>query len=146
MIKRFDHVTLVVEDEEEAKRFFALLGFREDLTTVIRGEPFAEYMDIPGLEARHITLVADGVTPRTEIQLLRFIHPPNPLTDPRIRELSRIGFNHICFAVDDLESVVGNFREAGFRTRAGVLDFHSRKLVFLWGPGGVTIELSQWHD
>jgi hypothetical protein len=25
------------------------------------------------------------------------------------------------------------------------MDFHSRKLVFLVGPGGVTIELAQWH-
>jgi hypothetical protein len=25
------------------------------------------------------------------------------------------------------------------------MDFHSRKLVFIDGPEGVTIELSQWH-
>jgi len=25
------------------------------------------------------------------------------------------------------------------------MDFHSRKLVFLDGPEGVTVELSQWH-
>jgi len=25
------------------------------------------------------------------------------------------------------------------------MDFHSRKLVFIDGPEGVTIELSEWH-
>jgi hypothetical protein len=25
------------------------------------------------------------------------------------------------------------------------MDFHSRKLVFIDGPEGVTVELSQWH-
>jgi catechol 2,3-dioxygenase-like lactoylglutathione lyase family enzyme len=68
MIKRFDHFTIVVEDEAEAKRFFGLLGFGEDTTVVIKGEQFAEYMGVPEIEARHITLVAENVTPLTEIQ------------------------------------------------------------------------------
>jgi len=25
------------------------------------------------------------------------------------------------------------------------MDFHSRKLVFLNGPEGITIELAEWH-
>jgi hypothetical protein len=36
-------------------------------------------------------------------------------------------------------------RENGFETRSEILDFHARKLVFLDGPEGVVIELSQWH-
>jgi catechol 2,3-dioxygenase-like lactoylglutathione lyase family enzyme len=42
MIRRFDHFTIVVEDEAEAKRFFSVLGFRADKTVVIKGERFAE--------------------------------------------------------------------------------------------------------
>jgi catechol 2,3-dioxygenase-like lactoylglutathione lyase family enzyme len=145
MIRHFDHFTIVVEDESEAKRFFALLGFQEDVAVVIKGDRFADYMGVPGIEARHITLVAQGVTPRTEIQLLKYLHP-NPLPDPHIRDLHKIGLNHVCFAVDDIESIVRRVEEAGFQVRAGILDFHSRKLAFLWGPGGITIELSEWHS
>jgi hypothetical protein len=94
MIKRYDHCMIVVEGEEEAKCFFLVLGFREDATEVIKGERFAEYMGVPEIEARHITLVAEDVTPRTEIQLLKFLHPA-ALPDPRIRDLHKIGFNHI---------------------------------------------------
>jgi len=39
---------------------------------------------------------------------------------------------HVCF---------GN----GFKTRNEIMDFHSRKLVFIDGPEGVTSELSEWH-
>ena len=35
-------------------------------------------------------------------------------------------------------------RQAGYQTRNDIMQFHSRKLVFLVGPAGITIELSQW--
>jgi hypothetical protein len=47
--------------------------------------------------------------------------------------------------VDDIETEVAKLRTNGFRTRNGIMDFHSRKLVFIEGPEGVTVELSQWH-
>ena len=47
MIKRFDHFTIVVEDEAEAKRFFEVVGFREQTSVVISGERFADYMGVP---------------------------------------------------------------------------------------------------
>jgi catechol 2,3-dioxygenase-like lactoylglutathione lyase family enzyme len=76
--------------------------------------------------------------------LLKYLHPIT-LPDQHVRDLHKMGFNHVCFAVDDIEGAVRRVEAAGFRTRAGILDFHSRKLVFLWGPGGVTVELSQWY-
>jgi len=144
MIKRFDHFTMVVRDLEDAKRFFGLLGFREDISVVISGETFAAYMGVPGISADHVTLVAEGVTPRTEIQLLHY-RTPQAIPDPEIRDLHKLGFNHICFAVDDIEAVVRTMRANGYHTRNDMLDFHSRKLIFLYGPEGITIELSQWH-
>ena len=29
--------------------------------------------------------------------------------------------------------------------RNSLLDFHSRKLIFVKGPEGITVELSQWY-
>jgi catechol 2,3-dioxygenase-like lactoylglutathione lyase family enzyme len=142
MVKNFDHLTLVVRDVNRAKAFFGLLGFEETISVVISGEPFAGYMGVPGIEAEHVTLVLENVSPRTEIQLLKYLHP-EPLSDPAIRDLHRIGFNHVCFAVDDIEAEVTKIRAAGFRTRNEVMNFHSRKLVFIDGPEGVTVELAQ---
>jgi len=143
MIRRFDHLTIVVEDLADAKRFFGLLGFRETTNVVISGPTMAAYMGVAGLVADHVTLVADGVTPRTEIQLLHY-RQPAAITDPQIRDLHKIGLNHVCFAVDDINTVVAVMRNNGYETRNDIMEFHSRKLVFLVGPADTTIELSQW--
>lgn len=142
MVKNFDHLTIVVRDVDSAKAFFAALGFVEATSVVIRGEPFAGYMGVAGIEADHITLFLPNVLPRTEIQLLHYRHP-EPVPDPLIRNLSKLGMNHICFAVDDIEAEVARLRASGYRTRNDVMDFRSRKLVFVEGPEGVTVELSQ---
>ena len=144
MVKHFDHLTIVVQDVDRAKAFFALLGFREAISVVIAGEPFASYMGVPGIEADHVTLVLENAAPRTEIQLLRY-HHPKALSDPHIRDLHKVGMNHICFAVDDIEAEVAKLRADGFKTRNEIMDFHARKLVFIDGPEGVTVELSEWH-
>jgi catechol 2,3-dioxygenase-like lactoylglutathione lyase family enzyme len=144
MVKHFDHLTIVVRDVGRAKAFFAALGFREAMSVVIAGEPFASYMGVPGIEAEHVTLVLEDASPRTEIQLLRYRHP-EPLPDPHIRDLYKVGMNHICFAVEDIEAEVAKLETHGFKTRNAIMDFHSRRLVFVDGPEGVTIELSQWH-
>jgi catechol 2,3-dioxygenase-like lactoylglutathione lyase family enzyme len=143
MIKHFDHVTIVVRDTEEAKAFFALLGFVEQQSTVISGEQFSEYMGIADIEAEHVTLVLAQALPHLEVQLLRY-HHPNPIPDPDILKLNKLGFNHICLAVDDIEAEVRNLRASGIETRNEVMQFHDRKLVFLSGPEGVTVELAQW--
>ena len=90
MVKHFDHLTIVLRDVERAKMFFAVLGFKEAVSVVIAGEPFASYMGVPGIEADHVTLVLENASPRTEIQLLRYRHP-EPLPDAHIRDLYKIG-------------------------------------------------------
>src|SRR5436305_1184748 len=144
MLKHFDHLTIVVQDIDRAKAFFEILGFKQAISVVIAGEPFASYMGVPDIEAEHVTLVLENASPRTEIQLLRY-RKPQALADANIRDLHKIGMNHICFAVDDVEAEVRKLRAGGFKTRNEMMDFHSRRLVFIDGPEGITVELAQWH-
>tara|TARA_R110002049_G_scaffold296396_4_gene484461 strand:- start:681 stop:1121 length:441 start_codon:yes stop_codon:yes gene_type:complete len=143
MITNFDHVTVVVTDVDRAKSFFALLGFEEDKSVVITGEVFSDYMGVDGIEAEHHTLVLQDSSPRLEVQLLKYLNP-EPLPNPDITTLRSIGFNHICFAVDDLDQQLQAMVTAGFSARNSVMNFHDRKLVFLEGPDGITVELAQW--
>ena len=144
MVKAFDHVTIVVREVEAAKRFFALLGFKEIKSVVISGKVMDDYMGVPGIEAEHVTLALENATPRTEVQLLRY-HHPGAIVDPNIDKLYKLGFNHICFAVDDLDAEVAKLTAAGVQLRNEVMQFHSRKLVFLRGPEDITVELAEWH-
>jgi catechol 2,3-dioxygenase-like lactoylglutathione lyase family enzyme len=143
MVMHFDHVTIVVRDTAEAKAFFALLGFVEQQSVVISGEQFSSYMGIPDIEAEHVTLALPHTTPHLEVQLLRYRHP-QPIPDPDVLKLNKLGFNHICLAVDDIDAEVHKLSANGIRIRNEILQFHDRKLVFLWGPEGVTVELAQW--
>ena len=144
MVKHFDHVTIVVRDIDKAKEFFDLLGFREDKSVVISGEQFSNYMGVENIEAEHVTLVLDKASPRMEVQLLKY-RQPDPTPDPDITDLTKLGFNHICFAVDDVETELKRLKASGVEARNDIMDFHSRKLVFLSGPEGITVELSEWH-
>ena len=58
--------------------------------------------------------------------------------------MARTGFNHICFAVDDIDAEVARLTAAGVTLRNQVMLFHDRMLVFLTGPEGVVVELAQW--
>ena len=143
MLKHFDHVTVAVTDPDAAIRFFALLGFEHDKDVVIKGPVMDHYMGIAGLEARHITLVLKDSTPRLEVQLLHFLQPPVKREGDSAR-LDRIGFNHICFAVADIDDLIAKVTAAGVKLRNQPMVFHDRKLVFLEGPEGLTVELAEW--
>ena len=143
MVNHFDHVTLVVEELEESVKFFELLGFTVDKSVEISGGKFADYMNTESIAASHVTLVLKGASPRMEIQLLHY-HTPEPAADPLIRRLDKLGYNHLCLAVDDIEKEVERLTQAGVKFRNEIMIFNQRKLVFFYGPGGVTMELAQW--
>ncbi|CAF0698610.1 VOC family protein [Candidatus Methylacidithermus pantelleriae] len=142
MVRNFDHVTLVVQDVTRAKAFFEALGFQEVGRMAISGEPYASYMGLPAFEADHISLALSGRDPNIEVQLLHF-RVPEALPDPWVRTLVRLGFNHVCFEVDDIEKEVARLKEAGFFPKNALLRYQERKLIFIEGPEGVTIELSE---
>jgi catechol 2,3-dioxygenase-like lactoylglutathione lyase family enzyme len=144
MLRSFDHVTIAVRDVAAAKRFFGLLGFREEKAVVISGETFARYMGVDGIEAEHVTLVHESARPRLEVQILRYRHP-EARADPNAARLDKLGLNHVCFAVDDVEAEVRRLVAAGVALRNEVMEFHDRKLVFLVGPEDVTVELAEWQ-
>jgi catechol 2,3-dioxygenase-like lactoylglutathione lyase family enzyme len=143
MITHFDHVTIVVRDVEKAKTFFAMLGFIEQQAVKISGAQFSNYMGIADIEAEHVTLTLPHASPRLEVQLLRYRHP-DPIPDRDVGRLNRLGFNHVCFAVDDIEAEVRRLTASGIEMRNEIMQFHDRKLVFMSGPEGITLELAQW--
>ncbi len=141
-VSGFDHVTVVVDDVEAGRRFFGLLGFVQVADVTVEGETMAAYMGIAGWKAEHVTLRLP-VTPPQEVQLLRF-EEPAPEPDPFRGSLSRFGFNHVCFRVDDLDAMIARLGDHGHTPRNDVLEFHDRRLVFFDGPGGVVVELAEW--
>jgi catechol 2,3-dioxygenase-like lactoylglutathione lyase family enzyme len=143
MLKHFDHMTMAVTDLDAARRFFGLLGFEQDKAVVISGPVMDSYMGVPGIEADHVTLFLKDASPRCEIQLLHY-RKPVAAHDPTVARLDKIGFNHICFAVSDIDAMIARVTAAGVRLRNQPMVFHDRKLVFLEGPEGIVVELAEW--
>ena len=139
----FDHVTVVVTDLDEGKRFFELLGFEESQRVVVSGDAMSKYMGIADWEADHVTLVLTAAESHQEVQLLRFHNPPVQV-DAETGNLARTGFNHVCFRIDDIDAMIEKLQAGGIGLRNEVMTFHDRRLVFLRGPGDITIELAQW--
>ena len=138
----FDHLTVVVTDLDAARQFFGLLGFAERVAVVARGEEIARYMGIEDWEADHVTLALEGAPVHQEVQLLRFHRPP-ARQDDGAGTLTRLGFNHVCFRVADLDATLAHLAAHGVQPRNEIMEFHDRRLVFLDGPG-VVVELAEW--
>jgi catechol 2,3-dioxygenase-like lactoylglutathione lyase family enzyme len=143
MIKNIDHVTIVVDDVEKEKKFFMLLDFKECKSVIISGDKFSKYLGINSIEAKHVTLFLEGSSPRQEIQLLQYLYP-KPLADPAIEKLNRFGYNHLCLAVDDIEYEVTRLKKHGVHFKNNIMEFNDKKLVFFSGPGGITLELTEY--
>lgn len=143
MLTRFDHLTFVVEQPAPAVAFFALLGFELATSVVISGPTMAHYMGVDGIECEHRTLVLRGAAPHCEIQLLTY-RQPAAIANPDLASRRQCGFNHVCFAVDDLDAELQRLHAHGVRSLNDVMHFHDRKLVFLAGPENIIVELAQW--
>ena len=145
-VRNPDHVTFAVANAAAAIKFFELLGFRKQHVLTIDGGPPARYMGMPDMKAQHITLALEGSQPRFEIQLLEF--EPTPGADPGAHptNLRRRGYNHLAFRVDDIEAVSAHLVANGVTMLSDEMDYISRKLRFIEGPEGITLELVQWVE
>jgi len=57
-----------------------------------------------------------------------------------------LGVDGVPIAVDGLDATIARLHTAGVRTRSDVFEFHDRRLVFVSGPGDVTIGPAEWMD
>jgi len=137
-----NHLTVVVRDVEKAKAFFTLLGLDEGERKIISGKVMENYMGVPGIEAEHVTLVLTGHKPYFDIQLLRYRNPM-PTPDEHAGDLTTLGYNHFCFAVDDLDATLARLTAAGVVQRNSGMEFRDYKMAFVWGPEKITVELVQ---
>jgi catechol 2,3-dioxygenase-like lactoylglutathione lyase family enzyme len=146
MITHFDHVTVAVRDLQAAIDFFSLLGFEEDKRVVIKDEPFSGYMGVSDIEADHVTLAIPEASPRFEVQVLHYRTPEAAAMAKNNPRLDKLGFNHICFAVKDAETMIKHLKSNDVYVRSELKNFHSRQLFFVTGPEGITVELAEWRD
>ena len=141
---QFDHITFVVTDVPFALKFFSILGFEQTHEERISGSDMSSYLRLDEADAEHYTLSAKVNGDYQEVQLLYF-HSPKVEVDQETEFMGRTGFNHVCFRVADLDATLATMRSEGIHVYEQELPgFLDRKLHYVQGPAGVTVELAQW--
>ncbi|HET9794086.1 MAG TPA: methylmalonyl-CoA epimerase [Thermoanaerobaculia bacterium] len=130
MIKHLDHIGIAVRSLEEALPVWRALGLKEE-----RRE------EVPGQKVRTAFLAAG----EPSIELLEPTSEDSPIAGFLARRGP--GIHHICFAVEDLESMLDELARAGYRLihRTPVPGAGGKKVAFLHPEAGrgVLIELSE---
>lgn len=141
---QFDHLTFVVTDVPFALKFFSILGFEQTHLERISGPHMSAYLRLEHADADHYTLSSKDGGVYQEVQLLYF-YSPKVEVDGENDYMGRTGYNHVCFRVDDIDAILEQMKEAGVHVYEAELPaFLDRKLHYLKGPAGVTVELAQW--
>ena len=138
-----NHTSFTVSDLDRSLSFFRdILGF--EVTSKAPRDPQA-IQHITGVEDAEV-MIAYVRAPGHSVELIQYLRP-----DRRARPHSRpcdVGFAHLAFDVDNIESAVTAAEEFGVRPIAApyVTDAGPNaggKVVYLRDPDGITIELIQ---
>ena len=138
-----NHTSFTVSDLDRSLSFFRdILGF--EVTSKAPRDPQA-IQHITGVEDAEV-MIAYVRAPGHSVELIQYLRP-----DRRSRPHSRpcdVGFAHLAFDVDNIESAVAAAEEFGGRPIAApyVTDAGPNaggKVVYLRDPDGITIELIQ---
>jgi catechol 2,3-dioxygenase-like lactoylglutathione lyase family enzyme len=145
MIKRIDHINVVVRDIEKAKTFFLNLGFKEIDCAYLSGDMFSTVTGIAEIEANYVALALPGA--ETKLELIQYINPQGG-RDPFMGQANQIGLRHIAFAVHDIQLVVRRMKAKGIPFQSGIQKWEKsgKQIVYFHGPEGILLEFAQYPD
>lgn len=143
MIKRLDHVNIVVSDLEKSCNFFALLGFTAEPKSKLSGTWISEVVGLKNVDAEYAALTHPGS--QVKIELIHYTSPPLKKTADS-SQANASGLRHLAFAVADIESVVNKLTLAGIKFYSEIKMYPAtgKKLVYFNGPDDIILELAEY--
>jgi catechol 2,3-dioxygenase-like lactoylglutathione lyase family enzyme len=143
MLKKIDHINIVVTNLDEAKQFFSILGFEELHSAELKGEWVSKIVGLPDAHATY-TMLALPQT-ETKLELIQYKSPPSK-QDPLMGKSNQLGYRHIAFEVTGIEEIVSELKENNvqFLSDIQVYPATGKKLVYFYGPDGVLLELAEY--
>ncbi|MFI8574965.1 VOC family protein [Rossellomorea aquimaris] len=140
-INRMDHVSINVNDLSKAKSFFLDLGLEVQAEWEMDGGLLDR---IVGLEDVKTSCVGMGMPDgQTWIELVKY-HTPSDEKGIQQTFPNTLGIRHICFAVEDLETMVTHLKMKGTEIFSEIQQYEeSYKLCYVRGPEGIVLELAE---
>ncbi|MGP4040910.1 VOC family protein [Gracilibacillus sp. D59] len=140
-IHRIDHVGVIVKDLPAAKVFFLDLGLEMLGETEVKGEWVEQ---IIGLNDVRETVVMFGMPDgQATLELVKF-HTPSDEKGIQESFANTLGIQHIAFAVEDIEAVVGKLKKKGAELFGEIQNYKNiYKLCYVRGPEGIILEFAE---
>lgn len=141
-IKRLDHISVVVDDLEEAIAFFTELGMTVEGEARVEG-PWVDRVN--ALEGVQVDIVMmqtpDG---HGRLELTKFHNPKLVEFEPTNAPPNTLGLRSVMFAVEYLDDTVARLRANGAEPVGEVVQYEETyRLCYMRGPGGIIVSLAE---
>ena len=120
---KVNHLHIICQDLQNMIEFW----------TTGLGAVFKEYRSFGGAEGA--VLMVDN------LQVNLRVPKENEISDSSSK--SSLGYDHVGFEVDNLDSACSHLLESGCSVKTGPTELGDRKIVFLQGPEDITLELME---
>ena len=143
MLKKIDHINIVVTDLANSRKFFEAFGFIVESGARLSGEWISKVVGLPNVEADYVAMALPGT--ETRLELIQY-KSPMPVLVSDISAPHAIGFRHIAFEVTNIYDVVKNFAEIGAKPLGDIQVFpkNGKKLIYFRGPDDILLELAEY--
>ena len=141
-IQRLDHVSVVVEDMEAAKAFFAQLGMELEGEAPIEGPWVDRVNALDGVRVDIAMMrTPDG---QGRLELTKFHNPMAVSPEPENALANTLGLRSIMFAVDDIDATITDMRAHGAELIGEVEQYEELyRLCYMRGPAGIIVALAE---
>ena len=142
MIKRLDHISVVIRDLSAAIAFFTALGMEIEGRADVGGPVVDRLNGIQGVQAEIVMMrTPDG---HGKLELTKFRNPELVEIQPAVAPPNALGLRSVMFAVDDLDAAVERLRREGGELVGEVVQYEEAyKLCYMQGPGGIIVALAE---
>jgi catechol 2,3-dioxygenase-like lactoylglutathione lyase family enzyme len=141
-VQRLDHVSVVVDDLEAAKAFFAELGMELEGEAALEGPSVDRLNGLDGVRA-HIAMMRtpDG---HGALELTMFDTPTVVSPEPAEALGNTLGLRSVMFTVDDVDAVLDRLHRHGAELVGEVVQYEdSYRLCYVRGPARIIVALAQ---
>lgn len=141
-VKRLEHVGLVVDDLETVVEFFADLGFEQGGGVMrVEGDWVDRMIGIDGAQMDVVSVSAPDGSGR--IELTKFVTAADK-EPPQSLSANLLGFRHVAYIVDDLDSIIERLRGKGLDTVGEIVTYGNVfRMCYVGGPEGLIVELAE---
>ncbi|GHO79615.1 glyoxalase [Ktedonobacter sp. SOSP1-85] len=142
MLKKIDHIGIVVADLASARDFFLALGFTAVRGGPLQGEWIDDVLQLSGVKAEYVALSLPET--QTNIELLTF-YAPEGSRESSPNKSNLMGIRHIALEVNNIESTIAALKKKGITFFSDIKIYNGgKKLCYFWGIEGIILELAEY--